>query len=448
MKPTSPVTSLAPAAAPAPVQGPAPASAAQELKALDRSTRQMGHWFLAYLLIYPLPWLSRPPGLLDIVASALGVAVFLPLYLAGFGRSDGRALYGGLAVAAIGLVLQPAGGIWGVFIVYACGLLGGVRPRQQAFKALALVALLVAALVLWRGIGLGDWLPTAFFSAMTTMVSMVSAAYAAQSAELAASRDEARRLAVVAERERIARDLHDLLGHTLTAVAVKADLAGRLIDADPVRAKAEIEDIRRTARSALADVRAAVTGMRSTRLATELATARRALDSAGIALRTEGVPPVLPPEVETALAFVLLEGVTNVVRHARARHCEVAFTRENGGVVLRISDSREPGGLRLADTAPPRATADGAPTVPAAGAAQAVPAEDAAALPMVSEAPAAAPAPEGHGIAGMRHRLAAVGGTLALQFRPAGGVLLAFVPLGPAPPAPPAQAGAPAGAAA
>jgi two-component system sensor histidine kinase DesK len=391
----------------------APAAAPQETAALDRSTRQMGYWFLAYLLIYPLPWLGRPPSVLDIAASAVGVAVFLPLYLAGFGRSDARALRCGLAVAAIGLALQPFGGIWGVFIVYACGLLGGLLPRRRATGAVAAVAAAVAALVLWRDIGLGDWLPTLFFSAMTTMVSVYSAAYAAQSAELAASRDEARRLAVVAERERIARDLHDLLGHTLTAVAVKADLAGRLIDADPARAKAEIEDIRRTARTALADVRAAVTGMRSTRLATELATARRALDSAGITLRTEGVPPVLPPEVETALAFVLLEGVTNVVRHAQARQCEVTFTREGGGVVLRIRDSREPPGPAATPDPPavPVATSVGGPLAPAQ-------------------------APEGHGIAGMRQRLAAVGGTLALQFKPAGSVLVAFVPQGPGGPAP------------
>ncbi len=370
-----------------------PAPAEPQLAAMDRNTRRMGWWFLAYLLIYPLPWLSRPPSTVDIVASVLGVAAFLPLYLAGFGRSDVRAWRCGLAVAAIGLALAPFGGIWGVFIVYACGLLGGVLPVRRAYAALAGVALAVAAMVLWREVPLLNWLPTLFFSAMTTMVSMYSTAYTAQSVELAASRDEARRLAVVAERERIARDLHDLLGHTLTAVAVKADLAGRLLDADPARAKAEIEDIRRTARSALADVRAAVTGMRSARLATELATARRALDSAGIALQVHGVPPALPPAVETALAYVLLEGVTNVVRHAQARQCRVDFAVADGAVTLGIRDSQLAAGPLPAST--------GALSAPA----------------------------EGHGIAGMRQRLAEVGGTLALQFGPEGGLLLARVPL-------------------
>jgi two-component system sensor histidine kinase DesK len=382
-----------------------PHSDLQQLQQLDQRARRLGWWFLAYLLLYPLPWLGRPPSALDIAVSVLGVVVFLPLYLRGFGRSDARALGGGLAVAAIGLALQPFGGIWGVFIVYGCGLLGGVLPRRRAGWAIGGVALAVAALVLLRGLPLWDWLPTLFFGAMTAMVSLYSQAYTAQNEALAASRDEARRLAVVAERERIARDLHDLLGHTLTAVAVKADLAGRLLDADPAdaaRARAEIEDIRRTARSALADVRAAVTGMRSTRLANELAAARRALDSAGIAFSVQGVPPALPEPVETALAFVLLEGVTNVVRHAQAQQCRIDFGVQDGAVTLLLRDSR-----RAAEALPAAST----PALPGTG---------------------AAPPVEGHGIAGMRQRLAAVGGTLALQFGPEGGALLARVPLPPA----------------
>jgi two-component system sensor histidine kinase DesK len=389
----------------------APGSDLQQLRQADARARRIGWWFLAYLLLYPLPWLSRPPSTLDIVASLLGVAAFLPLYLRGFGRSDARALYGGLAVVAIGVALQPFGGIWGVFVVYACGLLGGVLPRRRAGVALAAVALAVATLVLWRGLPLWDWLPTLFFGGMTALISLYSTAYTVQNEALAASRDEARRLAVVAERERIARDLHDLLGHTLTAVAVKADLAGRLLDADPERARAEIEDIRRTARSALADVRAAVTGMRSTRLAHELAAARRALDSAGIAFSVQGVPPALPEPVETALAFVLLEGVTNVVRHAQARQCRVDFGLADGAVTLLVRDS-------------PQA----AEALPASG-----PGATPAATPAARPAPSGASPAEGHGIAGMRQRLAEVGGTLALRFGPEGGSLLARVPLPPGP---------------
>lgn len=397
--PVLPTTPPPDRAAPGPAgMAEAEAGLQSSLAAMDRSTQRMGRWFLAYLLLYPLPWFARPPGTLDIVASVLGIALFLPLYLRGFGRSDDRALGGGAAIAAIGLALQPFGGIWGVFIVYAAGLLGGMMPRRRANAALAALALAVAALVLLRDLRLWDWLPTLFFAVMTAIVSMYSAAYTAQNEALVRSRDEARRLAVVAERERIARDLHDLLGHTLTAVAVKADLASRLLNADPARAKAEIEDIHRTARSALADVRAAVTGMRSTRLVHELASARRALDSAGISFSVQGLPPALPEPVETALAFVLLEGVTNVVRHAQARQCRVDFGMDNGAVTLLVRDSQ-------------------------------LPIEALPACALTGKASPERPTAEGHGIAGMRQRLAAVGGTLALQFGPNGSTLLARVPL-------------------
>ena len=190
-------------------------------------------------------------------------------------------------------------------------------------------------------------------------------------------------------------------------MAVKADLAGRLIDADPARAKAEIEDIHRTARAALADVRAAVTGMRSTRLATELVTARGALDSAGITLTLQGPPQPLPPQVETTLAFVLLEGVTNVVRHALAQHCRVDFGHHGGAVTLTIQDSRATAGAALSLPAKVRA---------------------------LSHPPQPQPQPqpqphEGHGISGMRQRLAAVGGTLTLCTTADGTTLQARVPL-------------------
>ena len=108
-----------------------------QLQALDRSTQRLGRWFLAYLLIYPLPWLARPPSMVDVAASALGVAAFLPLYLRSFGRSDARALRAGLAVAALGAALQPFGGVWGVFVVYACGLLGVTAPPPPAAAAAA-----------------------------------------------------------------------------------------------------------------------------------------------------------------------------------------------------------------------------------------------------------------------------------------------------------------------
>ncbi len=125
--------------------------------------------------------------------------------------------------------------------------------------------------------------------------------------------------AIVAERERVARDVHDVLGHSLTALSVKAELAARLIDIDPPRAKEELESIQTTARQALAEVRATVGGLRAGNLEAELAAAPRVLSDAGISTRVVGEVADTDPRHRALLAWVLRESVTNVVRHARAQ---------------------------------------------------------------------------------------------------------------------------------
>ncbi|MEO7754522.1 MAG: sensor histidine kinase [Terracoccus sp.] len=131
------------------------------------------------------------------------------------------------------------------------------------------------------------------------------------------------RLAVVAERDRLARDVHDVLGHSLTVVTVKAELAERLVELDPDRARAELADIQRLSRQALAEVRATVGGLRVARLDDELLAAAHALDGAGIEHHLPDDPGVVDPRHRIVLAWVLREAVTNVVRHSRARRCDV-----------------------------------------------------------------------------------------------------------------------------
>jgi len=152
--------------------------------------------------------------------------------------------------------------------------------------------------------------------------------------ELRDARSEVARLAALDERNRIARDLHDLLGHSLTAITVKAGLARRLGEQDDPRAVAEIAEVERLGRSSLADVRAAVAGYREVSVANELASARAVL-------RAAGVDPVLPGNVEHVapervelFGWAIREGVTNVVRHARASRCEITL----GATWLQIDD--------------------------------------------------------------------------------------------------------------
>ncbi len=136
-------------------------------------------------------------------------------------------------------------------------------------------------------------------------------------------------LAAAEERARLARDLHDVLGHSLTVVAVKSELAGRLVERDPKRAIAEIADIEVLARTALADLRAAVSSYRDMNLDAELTAARTALDAAGIQAHLPVDARAVDEDLRPLFGWVLREGITNVIRHSRATECWVDLNRSS-----------------------------------------------------------------------------------------------------------------------
>jgi two-component system sensor histidine kinase DesK len=148
----------------------------------------------------------------------------------------------------------------------------------------------------------------------------------ARAMQVAQMREENAELAIQEERNRLARDLHDILGHSLTVVTVKAELAGRLIDVDPTRAKAEIADLERLARDALADVRRAVSGYREITLPGELARARSALEAAGINSALPNTTDDVPGDLRELFAWTVREGVTNVLRHSGADRCQIVLS--------------------------------------------------------------------------------------------------------------------------
>ncbi len=149
---------------------------------------------------------------------------------------------------------------------------------------------------------------------------------------LAEAREENARLAVQDERNRMARDVHDILGHSLTVITVKAELAARLMEVSPERAKVEVEDLERLARDALADVRQAVAGFRQMSLPAELARARSSLASAGIEAELPTAADAVPTNLRELCAWTLREGVTNVIRHSAATSCRV--TLDERGITI------------------------------------------------------------------------------------------------------------------
>jgi two-component system, NarL family, sensor histidine kinase DesK len=193
--------------------------------------------------------------------------------------------------------------------------------------ALATVAVLIfASLSLSTAAGWGNQLGLVFAITAASLAIYGMRTVVRRNVDLVSAEQENARLAVEGERNRFARDLHDILGHSLTVITVKAELARRLLDADPERARAELADLERLSRDALADVRRAVSGYRELTLPGELARAREALRAAEIEARLPQSTDDVPTDLRELFAWTVREGVTNVIRHSGARSCEIVLT--------------------------------------------------------------------------------------------------------------------------
>jgi len=160
----------------------------------------------------------------------------------------------------------------------------------------------------------------------------------ALNADLHATRAELADLAVTGERERLARELHDLLGRTLSLIAVKAELASRLSAKGDPSAEAELGDVQRLARQAVRDVREAIAGDHAPSVAAELAAAEAALRTAGITVSVANTAASIEPAHETTIAWALREAVTNVVKHSGARTCRISLEAADGSITLDVDD--------------------------------------------------------------------------------------------------------------
>lgn len=309
----------------------------------SRPTISGSGWFpvlnLIWLVwVFVAPWLPGHPDPQVLLLTYATVPLFLWLYLRAWYGDRRHALRYTAAIAALALLTVPLDTTIS-YLIYTGALLPFVLRPRTALLALAALLLTFATVALLAG---GRWMPILGWTITTAAISSINLFFAINTrrdAELRLSQQEVRRLAAAAERERIGRDLHDLLGHTLSLIAMKSELADRLFDRDPAAARSEVRELRQIARDSLAEVRAAVTGFRATGLAAERVSAQLLLASGDVALSGGETLPPLPAEVDAALALCLREAVTNVHRHAAASEVRIEVSADAAAVRLSVHDN-------------------------------------------------------------------------------------------------------------
>ncbi len=270
----------------------------------------------------------------------LGTIAFLLLYFGLFWVSNRQALLHLAAMVLLGVAFARYNGGATTFFIFAAACAPFIVQTESAAVKVFL-AVQAAALLTWWGLHLSGWF-LVFANGLSFVVGASNIHFAQRSRynrKLLRAQEEIENLATVAERERIARDLHDVLGHTLSVIILKSELASKLMGRDSAEAEKEIREVEQISRQALSDVRDAIRGYRTRGLAAELVHARSTLETAGLCVQCDAATAVtIPPVQESVLSLAVREAVTNVVRHARARNCSLRLEQQNGSCRLEIQD--------------------------------------------------------------------------------------------------------------
>jgi len=292
--------------------------------------------FLSFFFFHPA-YGNAGAGLwiLTIAATVVFLALFFGMFMVD--RKWARLMIAGMVL--LGMVCAPFNYGANTFFIYAASFVPFLTDTPRgSVKLIAGILALIALESRLLHLPSTFWLIGVIVVTPVGLANVYFAEKARDDAKLRMAHREIEHLAKVAERERIARDLHDVLGHTLSVIILKSELAGKLIDLDPSRAKAEIRDVEKTSREALAEVRGTIRGYRARTLEEELKQAKAMLETAGISVRSETSVAGLTPAQESVIALVMREAVTNVVRHANAHQCTLRLQPINGSCRFEIQD--------------------------------------------------------------------------------------------------------------
>ncbi len=342
------------------------------MRLLPRNTNQgwLPYIFLPYLAFFFIPPLTEHFTLGRWLLTLIGTAIFLICYFRVYWVKDSRAIFLASIIALLGFAYTPFNGGAICFFIYAAAFYGFFAETKNALLLLSALIFFIALQAHFAHLLTSNWLSATALCLMTGLININFRQRFRTMCELRRAREEVESMTKIAERERIARDLHDILGHTLSVIILKSELASKLIDRDVERARSEILDVERTSRQALAEVRQAIGGFRALGLVAEIEQARATLATAGVKVECDAPKVDLSATQESVLALAIKEATTNIVRHAKAATCRLQLRQHNGACYLQIQD-------------------DGCGTAEA----------------------------EGNGLRGMRERVEALGGSLRREIR-------------------------------
>jgi two-component system sensor histidine kinase DesK len=299
--------------------------------------------WLIYLPLFFIPVIISHHESMDLVWTALALITFLGLYFHAYWVKSQYVIYHIVAIGLLGTLVAFITPTACTLFIYAGAFCSRLMPIKYAVTVLVSLLVWIASISWFFSFEMYFYQPALIFTLIVGILNIYQCALHQNKQELILSRKETQRLAQVAERERIARDLHDLIGHTFSVITIKADLAGRLIDKDPAKARIEIKQLENISRDALSQVREVVSGYRTSDLLSELANAKNVFSSVDIDFQYQ-FENINEQQIELdstsnkELAIVLRELVTNIIKHAKATQVTAIIKHQDGKIVLALQD--------------------------------------------------------------------------------------------------------------